>query len=312
MKRYALILVLSLAVWWETAPISGTLTDAGNDTLIVTCYPLVPPGEGVAHSDTLVMHNGTFAYTPAADTLPQEVTLTPKGTERYYALMFVPGQPVRVSGSPDDYRLEGSTFNTLYQQRDTLFRTYSQCRQYIEAHPDSDLSLYLLSQLLEQAAGHAYLRRAFPTYAATLPPDHSAELAALFKTLGRPVQDGAFAPLYRYWDEAFRRSRILQENRKSIAEGRPAPDFTLTDLQGRPVTLSTLRPLPRRDAPHEGILCPLPRPVGNSRHSLPRHRRKVAASRGAEPPAVDQRPQHRRPRRGTAVRRAELSHEDSH
>ena len=187
------------------------------------------------------MHNGTFAYTPAADTLPQEVTLTPKGTERYYALMFVPGQPVRVSGSPDDYRLEGSTFNALYQQRDTLFRTYSQRRQYIEAHPDSDLSLYLLSQLLEQAAGHAYLRRAFPTYAATLPPDHSAELAALFKTLGRPVQDGAFAPLYRYWDEAFRRSRILQENRKSIAEGRPAPDFTLTDLQGRPVTLSTLR-----------------------------------------------------------------------
>ena len=248
MKRYALILVLSLAVWCsachparETAPISGTLTDAGNDTLIVTCYPLVPPGEGVAHSDTLVMHDGTFAYTPAADTLPQEVTLTPKGTERYYALMFVPGQPVRVSGSPDDYRLEGSTFNALYQQRDTLFRTYSQRRQYIEAHPDSDLSLYLLSQLLEQAAGHAYLRRAFSTYAATLPPDHSAELAALFKTLGRPVQDGAFAPLYRYWDEAFRRSRILQENRKSIAEGRPAPDFTLTDLQGRPVTLSTLR-----------------------------------------------------------------------
>ena len=53
MKRYALILVLSLAVWCsachparETAPISGTLTDAGNDTLIVTCYPLVPPGEG--------------------------------------------------------------------------------------------------------------------------------------------------------------------------------------------------------------------------------------------------------------------------
>ena len=70
MKRYALILVLSLAVWCsachparETAPISGTLTDAGNDTLIVTCYPLVPPGEGVAHSDTLVMHDGTFAYT---------------------------------------------------------------------------------------------------------------------------------------------------------------------------------------------------------------------------------------------------------
>ena len=211
MKRYALILVLSLAVWCsachparETAPISGTLTDAGNDTLIVTCYPLVPPGEGVAHSDTLVMHDGTFAYTPAADTLPQEVTLTPKGTERYYALMFVPGQPVRVSGSPDDYRLEGSTFNALYQQRDTLFRTYSQRRQYIETHPDSDLSLYLLSQLLEQAAGHAYLRRAFPTYAATLPPDHSAELAALFKTLGRPVQDGPFAPLYPSWDAASR------------------------------------------------------------------------------------------------------------
>ena len=242
--------------------------------------------------------------------------------------MFVPGQPVRVSGSPDDYRLEGSTFNALYQQRDTLFRTYSQCRQYIEAHPDSDLSLYLLSQLLEQAAGHAYLRRAFPTYAATLPPDHSAELAALFKTLGRPVQDGAFAPLYRYWDEAFRRSRILQENRKSIAEGRPAPDFTLTDLQGRPVTLSALRGkhvvldfwgswcgpcldgMPRMKEYYAryhdrleivGIAC-----------RDTEERRKVAASRGAEPPAVDQRPQHRRPRRGTAVRRAELSHEDSH
>ncbi len=224
----------------ETAPISGRLTDAGNDTLIVTCYPVVPPDESVAHSDTLVMQSGAFSYTPA-DSLPQEVTLTPKGTGRYYALMFVPGETVRVSGSPDNYRLEGSAFNALYQQQDSLFRTYSQCRQYIGAHPDSDVSLYLLSRLLQKNAEQAYLRRALPAYGATLPPDHSTELAALFKTLGKPVQNGAFAPLYRYWDEAFRRSRTLQENRKSIAEGLPAPDFTLNDTKGNAFTLSTLR-----------------------------------------------------------------------
>lgn len=216
--------------------ISGQLTDIGNDTLLVTCYPLVPPLQSVAETDTLVTDNGTFAYLPPTDTLPQEITLQPKGSRYYMELMYLPGESPVISGSPADYRIEGSDFNLLYKQRGESFGTRKQCLAYIEAHPDSDFSLYLLSALLKHAANQNFLNRITGK-----PATDSSGLRELFYRLGRPVKEGGLAALYRYWDEAFHRNDVLQENAKVIAAGFPAPDFTLTDLQGNSFSLSSLR-----------------------------------------------------------------------
>ena len=49
------------------------------------------------------------------------------------------------------------------------------------------------------------------------------------------------APLYKSMKEAIARQKAREEARKNMVEGVTAPDFTLKDLQGKDLTLSSLR-----------------------------------------------------------------------
>ena len=88
---------------------------------------------------------------------------------------------------------------------------------YVKQHPDSDVSLYLLSQ-----AGLDNLRELLPT-------------------LTDQVKNGPLAPLYRTFEKAIQEADAREAAKEKIKEGLPAPDFTLKDLQGNDLSLASLR-----------------------------------------------------------------------
>ena len=49
------------------------------------------------------------------------------------------------------------------------------------------------------------------------------------------------APIAQAFEEGMRRDKIFEENAKKIIEGAEAPDFTLKDIQGNDLALSSLR-----------------------------------------------------------------------
>ena len=87
---------------------------------------------------------------------------------------------------------------------------------YIRQHPDEDISVYLIS-------------------------DFGKTAGDLLDLIGEKAQNGPMAPLYKAMKEAIERQKAREEARKNMVEGAVAPDFTLKDLQGKDLTLSSLR-----------------------------------------------------------------------
>lgn len=88
---------------------------------------------------------------------------------------------------------------------------------YIREHPESELSLYLLSLLdIEDAV-------------------------PLYPHLGEGAHTPRMAPLFDYVTRRVAVEAIREEARRNIEEGQFAPDFTLTDINGNTLTLSDLQ-----------------------------------------------------------------------
>ena len=90
-------------------------------------------------------------------------------------------------------------------------------KDYIRQHPDDDLSIYLLPSLGQKNAKE------------------------LLPLISEKAQSGIMAPVYQAMDNALQEQKAREEARKNMVEGVVAPDFTLKDLQGKDLTLSSLR-----------------------------------------------------------------------
>ena len=87
---------------------------------------------------------------------------------------------------------------------------------YIRQHPDEDVSVYLAAQTgtyMEEALG----------------------------LLSDKAKNGILGGFYQYMDAMMQKEKALEEAEAKIKEGAEAPDFTLNDLQGKPLALSSLR-----------------------------------------------------------------------
>ena len=245
----------------QGASVSGTLTGLSNDTLVVTSRSL--SYGGINKKDTLFLQDGRFKFQVPLDTMPYQLfigRIQHTDISQYIQLVLFPGESVTLTGSSTtDYRIEGSEFNKTLKQildetkpyeqkldsitqilmkleqgkgenaRIEAQKIYAESYQpivkqlidaritYIQQHPDSDVSLYLLAQ-----TGSKNIRKLLPT-------------------LTDKVKNGPLASLYRAYEEDLQEIQTREANRKKITEGTVAPDFTLNNLQGEPLSLSSLR-----------------------------------------------------------------------
>lgn len=249
----------------STFKVSGTLSDVESDTLLVTSYPVGNPQE--RRMDTVAMQNGKFEFN-LEDSVLLQVNLSKKpvykpnadGSMPAFSLqavsfLLLPGQPVTISGSFDEYTVSGSEFYNDYNAvkesykvysdkmdslmvegrklsqdtpQDSLYKFYAPMQEwqkaimqiqrgYIQQNPQKDVTVYLLARM------------------------PLAESGDLLEQLDDKVKNGAMAPLYQSLKESYENLLARMKAEELVKEGAPAPEFTLTDINGKEFSLSSLK-----------------------------------------------------------------------
>ena len=220
--------------------ISGTLNGIESDTLLVN-HRSVDGGE--ARLDTVPMLNGQFAFNVGDSVLKQVyIYAKPSGngavSMKALGLVLLPGRPVTVSGTLDDYRLSGDAFyeacNELNEQlrpcitkldslskvcmqmevdgipADSIRRAYAPSREFLNCM--QDLRCDFIRSHADQAVAVYALSR-----------DLSVEkIGEMLDVVAEPVRTGVMAPLYRqvkdgYDKEMARRAAAESASKQAAA-----------------------------------------------------------------------------------------------
>ena len=266
MRKKVLALLAGTALLTACQPtqqkttITGTLDDIESDTLVALIYPVTREGKTI--HDTIALQNGKFTIEVTNDTVPSYVTIFPKSAgnkavnmSEFIQVLVIPGQPLTVTGTMDNHQITGNEFYAKYNEAqkgwkdledkvnqmsqtamemeqqgisgDSVRKYYAPARdmvaqmidkhvEYIRQHPDEDVSVYLTSRTGK------YVEEVFPL-------------------LTDKVKNGPLAALYRTIDKGLKKQKAREEARKKIVEGAEAPDFTLKDINGKDLALSSLR-----------------------------------------------------------------------
>ena len=250
----------------QRTTIEGTLEGVESDTLLMRSVSYDAQGRrDASRLDTVPMQAGRFSISLPNDSTPTEVYLyaKPKGnlamsmTVRPVTTLVFPGQTVTLSGSMDDCRVEGGDFHramneikeqtkpytdrmnavtaTLNERQkngtldeatmDSLRGAYNEAldqvfgvhEAYIRQHPDDDLSVYLVSSMGQGKAKE------------------------LMPLLTDRAKNGALKGIGLAMQKAIEETQAREKARAQIVEGAEAPDFTLKDLKGNDLALSSLR-----------------------------------------------------------------------
>lgn len=267
MKKIALgfIGLGMLTACQHTAEISGTLTGIESDTLLVNSYIR---GIDEPISDTIPMKNGTFAFN-VGDSVLKEVYIYAKpatgdephpATIKAVSFMLIPGKPIKITGSLDNYRLEGDSFYEDYskiledcqpylQKIDSLNNICIALEQKIGTDgitPDSIRQLYApvrgyVNAMLEIKKDYIRQNPDNDLSVYLLSISSIETLKELIDSFSDRARQGTMAPLYKAMQEDLERISARENAQKAMAPGAPAPDFTVKDLDGKDFTLSSLK-----------------------------------------------------------------------
>ena len=135
------------------------------------------------------------------------------GTRKVIADHSTIGLVITSDGSFGDIRRAGY----IDGERKAIEELKDNYVQYVREHPDSHVSLALLGMCDVE------------------------DVKELLPTLTDEVANGPLAVRYQAMSDALQQMQAREEAQKKVAEGNVAPDFTLKDLQGKDLSLSSLR-----------------------------------------------------------------------
>ena len=145
-----------------------------------------------------------------------------------YHIPGVPGEDVLVTATDRSrYDINGSKFYSQFHEADIIIETAQKegkdatqvIYDFIKAHPDYETSAYLITMMRD--------------------PEKMKEAVGL---LNPDVRDGRLKPIYQsLLDRIDAQMKAEEEAAKKQATGVEAPDFTLKNLEGKPLSLKSLR-----------------------------------------------------------------------
>jgi thiol-disulfide isomerase/thioredoxin len=179
----------------------------------------------------------------------------------YYLIPAVPGEEVVITQADKSrYDIGGSKFYAQYHAADLMIEEaqkpmqefQQKCQDMLQkgVSQDSVMNFYQAGQgplaeaytraITDYIKAHAN-EEASAALIAQLQPDLE-QMKAAAELLAPAVRDGRCKPLYQApIDKAEAYAKREAEAAKLQAAGREAPDFTLNDLKGQPLSLSSLR-----------------------------------------------------------------------
>lgn len=230
------------------------LSDVGNDSIVVNV--LSPDMRDLEKRETIAIKNGEGVFNFEGERARMAVihVNTPEGRKSLEACL-IPGENCLISGSTSNYKVTGTAFHTDYEAfRSTIseeekkqealmneFRTKVQAGEnrdslvniigpafnslqeeiekknveYIKANPKNNVSAVLLTQV-----------------------NNAEELISL---ISAEVKNGVFSDFVAAVQIRIDSEKARKEAQKGVADGMMAPAFTLKDLDGNDLALSSLR-----------------------------------------------------------------------
>lgn len=223
---------------------------------------LVYPGRN-AKMDTLLVKNGKFTYSTFLDKVSNRAFLTPKAYRGEERKMFnfpcVPGEKAELTGDYLDINIAGSKFYQQYQEVDAMLEAASKEMDNLEESLSERLKNGEKQETLmaEYEAKMPALEKAknekiyefvaqHPDYeACAIIINEVSDLEVKEKVAGLlsdNVRNGRMKAFYQQSiDNAKKRIEAEEKAKKLQATGVEAPDFTLNDINGKPLKLSSLR-----------------------------------------------------------------------
>jgi len=217
------------------------------------------------YRQTFIGKQGVFDFvvdipSPTILTLAEPGAFIGNPVARYFQIPAVPGEEaVITSTEPTRFDITGSKFYADFHEAD-LFMEDAQkdireltlkCQAMIESgvSQDSVMNIYRSSLPALQKTYNDKLTEYIKAHAdqeamtAVVPQIMDFEqMKAAIALLSPSVRDGRCKPLYQDPIDAYEaRMKAEEEVNQLQAAGREAPDFTLNDLNGKPLSLSSLR-----------------------------------------------------------------------
>ena len=240
--------------------IKGKMTGLG-DSVVVGVIDYV--AQNYVYRDTVPVKGCEFDfYVPLKKVAPVQcigLSALRENRQAGFTVVGVPGEEVVVSGEATDrYDINGSRFYQQYHEADVLVEPVlkeinelmTECRARMKkgVSRDSVAAYYdskapgLQTKLEQTIFGFA---KAHPTYeasAALVSHLEGEQMQKLVELLAPEVRDGRMKDYYSVFIDSYVAQKESKERAQKVqAAGTEAPDFTLNDIAGKPLKLSSLR-----------------------------------------------------------------------
>ena len=219
--------------------VSGHLEIQG-DSLIVDVIDLNL--EETHSRNVFPVNDGNFDFTVAPEhisTIVMRGNSNPQPGQmvsmKTVQVMLMPGEDVVVNGTIDNYTVSGSQFYDEYQQVQNMFNAI-----YKDVNRDNyeEKMKELQTTTLDYIKAHPTQEAAMTLVSVFRTPAEMKEALQLFDP---SVREGRMQYYYKPILKMLEEQQQRQENAEKIVEGAVAPDFTLPQMDGKPLSLSSLR-----------------------------------------------------------------------
>lgn len=259
MKRFILTLACAATVaasFADNHQLTVKMTGLHSDTVVVNVFDKTM--RNYERQDTVLVKNGQFTYDVKGDKAAHLFLQFPNGRGyqrvRAYA---VPGEQGVLTGTIEKNQWSGSKFFTeLAAYMDATGVVEKKMRDLSEDYTrrvsagenaDSlrNVLMPVLNDLMKEAGkvdedfiSNNPTSDVLPIIIAEMNNDKAEKALA---TLSDKVKKGPFEAFVEYKLASIEKEKAQKEAAKKVADGMPAPDFTLTDINGKPLSLSSLR-----------------------------------------------------------------------
>lgn len=263
MKRFMLAvscLSLSACMIADDLHVSGNLSDVGNDTLIAMTYL----NNSVDQTMKVVGKDGAFDFhmdvkEPAPLVLKVRHPLKDgqQPMAAYAVLMAVPGENLKVTGSFSNYQVDGSAFYKDFEQCRKVSASFEEGVKNLQRDYSAKMEQGANPDSLEKVINKAYEELKANLSDATLKyikahPDMEACVSMLdnvdvenykevLAALSPAVREGRMKGLVDHFADYAQKALEREAAKKNTVEGNVAPDFTLKSIDGKNISLSSLK-----------------------------------------------------------------------
>lgn len=273
MKKSILIsaaaIIVAAACQAQDKPTSGYLTVKGNLTDVKDTLTLLgsdydnPRGAKIID---LVTKNGKFEYKVKLDK-PKNLVFYRPFNQQKGAVLFesgsipaIPGETVEIKGTTIDYQIKGTGFYKQYSNLHNITKEYQQTIYSESAKYDAktkgskDENVKKEAQKAYEEAMKVVAEKMNTKLKAYL-QDHKNEEASAYivsyldpkdfdimlNTLDPSIVNGRLSGIFEAVRTRIKAEEMQKEAEKAVKDGKMAPDFTLKDINGKDLTLSSLR-----------------------------------------------------------------------